>query len=80
MLIQKDVFIERKRPRKIDPPFQKLIITDQTGNKLQGITEKGNITTAHVKTARRLRKTNLTLQVDDPDDPQPGPSGLQNKA
>ena len=74
-----NVYIERNRPRKIDPPFEKLTITNQDDTKLTGITTKGRSTTANVRKVKRLRKIVSSLQdMDSPADPQPGPSGLAN--
>lgn len=70
------VFVERNRPRKIDPPFEKIIVTHQDNCKLTGKTRKGRLTTTHINKTKRLRKS-VSLQdphLLDPPDPQPGPS------
>lgn len=68
------VFVERNRPRKVDPPFEPITVTEQHQTKIQGKTKKGRTTTANITTIKRLRNI-PSLQVDPVgDEPQPGPS------
>lgn len=80
-LQDKDIYVERNRPRKTDPPFEKIRVTAQDGPKISGITQKARPTTANIKTIKRLRTTVSKLQEiprSSRDDDQ-GPSGLQNR-
>lgn len=83
-LTDQDIFIERNRPRKTDPPFERIKVIDQQQGQITGLTQKNNLTTVHVRKVKPLRKIIAPVQDDsddcfDPDNPQPGPSGLQNK-
>lgn len=81
-LEQTDVYVKRSRPRKTDPPYEKLSVEKQMQSKLFGKTQKANQTTAHVKKIKRLRHKSSLQDSDllDPIDPAvPGPSGLNNK-
>lgn len=69
-LTNKEVYIERDRPRKADPPFEKLKVTAQNKGTLIGLSQKNRETTAHIGKAKRLRHT-IGLQS-----PTPGPSRL----
>lgn len=72
------VFVERNRPRKIDPPFERITVSDQDKTKICGKTKKGRITTANIKKVKKLRKI-PSLQVDPVEhEPQPGPSRQSN--
>lgn len=74
-----DVYVERNRPRKVDPPFEKIKVTHQEGNKILGTTSKARPTTANLKSIKRLRKSDFSPQGTSsaPDASQPGPSGTQ---
>lgn len=80
-LINKEIYLKRNRPRKIDPPFEKIVVNEQNQNKISGTTQKQNQTTAHVKKVKRLRHVS-SLQnsnIMDCSDPNlPGPSGQTN--
>lgn len=82
-LKQKEVYVERNRPRKTDPPFEKITVAQQQQNKISGLTAKSRETTAHIKKVKTLRKNVCSFQdtTNHPDtDPnEPGPSGLRNK-
>lgn len=81
-LAQREVYVERNRPRKTDPPFEKVTVERQQQNKISGLTQKSRETTAHIKKVKRLRKNVCSFQdTNDPPDTdpnQPGPSGQQN--
>ena len=78
----KEVYVERNRPRKTDPPFEKITVTEQDENKITGLTTKNRSTTANIQKIKRLRK-NANDAIDktvgnptpDPDPEEPGPSG-----
>lgn len=72
-----DVYIERERPRKVDPPFEKINVLNQEENKITGLTQKSRETTANIKKVKRLRK-GMSCSQDDPGSPEPGPSGVTN--
>lgn len=82
-LEQREVYVERNRPRKTDPPFEKIVVGQQQQNKISGLTTKSRETTAHIQKVKKLRKNVCSFQDTDnhPDsDPNnPGPSGIQNK-
>lgn len=69
-----DVFIERNRPRKTDPPFERIRVDTQEGGKVKGITQKARVTTAHLRKAKRLRKVPEKPNPLD-NEPQQEPSG-----
>lgn len=77
-LTDKIVYVERNRPRKTDPPFEKITVTEQDQNKIQGLTKKNRPTTANIKTVKRLRQLPLLQVTDDSPstsgstDPEPG--------
>ena len=76
-----EVYVERERPRKIDPPFEKITIDNQQGNKLLGRTQTNRQTTADISKVKRLRKyyENISLQRDDnPDASDEESSGIPN--
>lgn len=52
-LEDRDVYVERARPRKTDPLFEKVQVTHQDESKIAGITQKGRETTANVKKIKR---------------------------
>lgn len=67
------VFVERNRPRKIDP-IEPITNTEQHQTKIYGKTKKGRTTTANITKVKKLRKI-PSLQANPVDDePQPGPS------
>lgn len=66
-----EIYVERDRPRKTDPPFQKIVVTGQERNKITGTTDKNRQTTANIRKVKRLRKP-CNLQTDT--EPQPGTS------
>jgi len=73
-----DVYVERNRPRKTDPPFERIRVTSQLDSKITGLTEKSRTTTANVRKIKRLRKVTSPLQETvpppQPDEPQPSTS------
>lgn len=48
-LQNQEVLVARNRPRKTDPPFEKVTVTKQLDNKITGMTQKNRTTTAHIK-------------------------------
>ena len=80
-LTNQDIYVERNRPRKVDPPFEKLTVTEQNETKISGLTKKSRPTTANVRKVKRLRKTIPSLQDEDDPSPDanpndPGPSNI----
>lgn len=80
-----EIYVRRNKPRKTDPIFDKINVVEQQQGKIFGITEKARQTTAHLKKAKKLRKTVSPLQdstADTDDNPSdlstPGPSGHQS--
>lgn len=71
-LLGRDVYVERTRTRKIDPPFQTLRVDKQTNGKVHGTTRKGRPTTAHIRKLKRLTKNVYSLQ-DHTDADRPSP-------
>ncbi|KAF2895862.1 hypothetical protein ILUMI_10315, partial [Ignelater luminosus] len=67
-LKNQEVFAERNRPRKTDPPFEKLTVNNQGNSKLRGTTRKGRTTTAHVSKIKPLTQS-FPLQDRPPPDP-----------
>lgn len=75
----KEVYVERNKPRKTDPPFEKITVTEQDQHKIAGQTSKSRPTTAHVRTMKRLRQQPSSLQAPpDNNEDDPGPSHRQN--
>lgn len=78
----RDVYVERNRPGKLDPPFERIRVTAQSDAKIQGLTEKARKTTANVRKVKRLRVVSSPLQeaVTSPNfrDPDPGSSSDQD--
>ncbi|POS82904.1 hypothetical protein EPUL_005150, partial [Erysiphe pulchra] len=71
-LEQKEVYVERNRPRKTDPPFEKITVHQQNQNKISGLTSKSRETTAHIRNVKKLRKKRkgikfITGNLDDDD-------------
>ena len=73
----KEIYVERNRPRKTDPLFSKVTVTNQEKSKVTGITQKQRPATAHVRAIKKLRKNGCVLQdtSDDTSPDDPGPSG-----
>ena len=46
------IYIRRKKPRKTDPLYDKITVTQQEGGKIFGVTDKGRPTTAHLRKAK----------------------------
>lgn len=78
-LTNREIYLERDRPRKTDPPFEKITVEQQDKNKISGKTQKSRQTTAHIKKTKPLRKNISSLQANNsPDEPQPGPSNISD--
>lgn len=80
-LDNQEVYIQRNKPRKTDPIYDKIKVTKQVDNKIYGVTEKNRQTTAHLQKMKKLRTPISSLQNNDSDDGtpnslEPGPSGL----
>ena len=80
-LEEQEIFVERNKPRKTDPLFDKIKVTKQEGNKIIGLTAKNRSTTANIRKVKRLRKpiSPLQMDVDNVSEPQPGPSSRQDQ-
>ena len=80
-LEEQEIFVERNKPRKTDPLFDKIKVTKQEGNKIIGLTAKNRPTTANIRKVKRLRKpiSPLQMDVDNVSEPQPGPSSRQDQ-
>ena len=50
-----DIYVKRDRPRKTDPPYEKIHVTTQDNSKLTGTTAKGRSTTAHIKKTNSVK-------------------------
>ena len=73
-LQNQEVFVERNRPRKTDPPFEKIKVTSQDNTKITGLTQKQRPTTANITTVKPLRRM-FPLQVPPSNDQnESGPS------
>lgn len=51
-----EIFVERNRPRKTDPPFAKIQIDNQDQAKITGKTSNNRPTTANLRRTKRVRK------------------------
>lgn len=70
-LENQEIFVERNRPRKTDPPFEKIKVTSQDNTKITGLTQKQRPTTANIGTVKRLRRIFPLQDHTDPDEPGP---------
>lgn len=60
------VYIQKNKPDKTDPLYDKIQITKKSGNTIEGKSGKGKSTSSNIRKVKRLRK-HISLQ--DPDEP-----------
>lgn len=80
-LENKEVYVRRNKPSKIDPLYQKVNVDLQENTKITGKTSKHRTTTANISKIKKLTQQSLS-QIQDRDSsgsPTPGPSGLNSQ-
>lgn len=77
-IITDTIYIQKNKPRKTDPLYDKIRVTNVDNAKVEGISEKKRITNSNIKKVKRIRKCVPFQIANDDVDPGPSTSGTTN--